>query len=1080
MLRKSPTDALNGKRQIKGVSRMTDRTFSWVEQIHPQHMDVLRPWLEAAKDWVAFDGKHSRRSLEPLSTFIEDYLLQALHLQGRSIAMSDFFSAHDLPSFTKLARANETIANKATARVHHFLNHVLKYRLDATEMSPGDWVSTDRGGESKAALKNPIPLIDAQGRRKTTRKDTDPTLGWVTQKYPHLEAWRALAAAWLATQEGDLQGKLVALSKFFDRYLASPLMPKGHEKPQVCLSRATAMPSFMKLGGTSLKGRNKGQLAKQAPIYANLIRDFLNWVLHTDDYSETDDYGRRVVSPAFVNFVEAQSTAGMGNADSSVRQALPYGLIVEARRILAEGPNFSDWRWAQSLLGAKLGTTGRPGSDWYEIDASLIDERAKADPDLVWREFKPKHGPKITQVWSPVRYVALLIKLILPLRTMQVRVLDSGEADTWRYIHPIERAVNALAATHQPHAHALVSGAGPHPAGTSESDEARWVLNPSPLAEGSERKPLAAGVFRRTTDTFRGLVHTELYINTNKTNDIGKGGAAKGYTAPWPQGADYLTDPYYWLAKLRNWQEKYNPVKRRTPWSELKGTSIIQDKDIGTLLQYTPSCFLFRTPEVKRAPHLPVKDSLIVTVWERLLEELQNRLAKQGHTHANGSAIKLVELKPDSLGILRHSTDFPLHGLRVSLITALALDGRVPFEIMQRIVGHSRLLMTLYYFKPGQAHMRRILEDAAAHLEQKKESSIVDWLQNAEHKDLERRLASNHMEAVLSALPPHAAQRNAVGWMPMHHGICLVGGNTSEGEVNDAIGGCYNGGPNIGPPSMPRYTVVSGGPKNCVRCRWFVTEPHHLPALMAQFNNYAYHFDLSRDQLAEHTRVHTQLQDKRYDAEERGELFTEQAALSRSERLMEAAAKRYSDLAEDLSACWRLIQRCMDILNSKSSDAGMTALVVATDLSGIHAAVEDVDGELLQLTQICEDVEVYPDLNPGKAVLRRSQLLDHALQREGMPTPFMRLTEQQQLMVGNAFVRRLAKNIDQDQPSIGRRAVVDHIESGRSLRDLPGFQEALQSLPSPEQRVTLPLSPRRVSANRLSFGNTQSSQGGQP
>jgi hypothetical protein len=241
---------------------------------------------------------------------------------------------------------------------------------------------------------------------------------------------------------------------------------------------------------------------------------------------------------------------------------------------------------------------------------------------------------------------------------------------------------------------------------------------------------------------------------------------------------------------------------------------------------------------------------------------------------------------------------------------------------------------------------------------------------------------------------------------------------------------------------------------------------------MAQFNNYAYHFDLARDEVAEHIRALTVLQNKRYDAEARGELFTEHAALMQAERLLEAAAKRYSDLAEDLSACWKLIQRCMDILNSGTSDTGMTALVVSTDLSGVQAAVEEVDGELLQLAQICEDVEAYPDLSPGKAVLRRSQLLDYALQREGMPTPFMRLTEQQQLQVGNAFMRRLAKSMNQDQPSIGRRAVVDHIESGRRLQDLPGFQEALQSLASPEQPVTMQFSPRKVSANLLPLGHT--------
>ncbi|MCQ4504550.1 integrase family protein, partial [Vibrio parahaemolyticus] len=42
---------------------------------------------------------------------------------------------------------------------------------------------------------------------------------------------------------------------------------------------------------------------------------------------------------------------------------------------------------------------------------------------------------KITvhQIWSPVKAMVILIKLHLTLRTYQVRMLDIGEADTWRY-----------------------------------------------------------------------------------------------------------------------------------------------------------------------------------------------------------------------------------------------------------------------------------------------------------------------------------------------------------------------------------------------------------------------------------------------------------------------------------------------------------------------------------------------------------------------------------------------------------------------------------------------------------------------
>ena len=38
----------------------------------------------------------------------------------------------------------------------------------------------------------------------------------------------------------------------------------------------------------------------------------------------------------------------------------------------------------------------------------------------------------------------------------------------------------------------------------------------------------------------------------------------------------------------------------------------------------------------------------------------------------------------------------------------------MPFPVLQKLVGHSRLLMTLYYTKPGGKHIRDVLLGAAA------------------------------------------------------------------------------------------------------------------------------------------------------------------------------------------------------------------------------------------------------------------------------------------------------------------------------------------------------------------------------
>ena len=88
---------------------------------------------------------------------------------------------------------------------------------------------------------------------------------------------------------------------------------------------------------------------------------------------------------------------------------------------------------------------------------------------------------------------------------------------------------------------------------------------------------------------------------------------------------------------------------------------------------------------------------------------------------------------------------------------------------------------------------------------------------------------------------------------------------------------------------------------------------------------------------------------------------------------------------------------------------------------------------MLQLAGVCESVEVYPDLEPGKAVFRRSQLLDAVLYREDLEPRFMLLTEQEQLLAGNAFMRHLAQKMNPENPALGQRQVIHLIDAGMNL-----------------------------------------------
>lgn len=847
---------------------------------------------------------------------------------------------------------------------------------------------------------------------KGVTRQTDATLGWVEREYPQLETWRTLAVDWLKGETRGLTPRFSAVVAFFERYIVQHGLPLD---PAVFLARNTVLPDFYRTAcPDSLQGIK----------YNNSIHAFLHFVL-LRNFSEAGDDDLPVVSPAFRNPVPRMSKSGLPKRDESVHSPLPYGYIDELRQMLAAGPHFCDWLWTQSGKGVELGQGGRGAPDWFEVTEDQVDRN---DPDCVWRirKVSPNYrGGQVLEMWSPVRWVALLVKLILPLRTFQVRMLDSGEADTWRY------------------------SAG------------EWTLNPNRLAQGSERRPLQQGVFRRSNPLSDGEESsTVLYINTNKTADIAKPGPEKGYLLPWSLGGPVHQDVFYWLEKLRNWQEKYNPVSRRTSWSELDGRHINAKSDI-QLAGYPDACFLFRLPEVKDGErHLPVRGRGLENCWFALLEVLELRLADRGETHRNGTPIRFLPPPEEQNNGL--TTLFPLHSLRVSLITALAMEGQVPFPILQKLVGHSRLLMTLYYTKPGATHIRDVLHGAAERLEERKESSIQNFLLDTTHDELLQKAICNSVPSLAAAIPQHPAARNPVGWMPMHHGLCLVGGNTSEREDNGVVGGCYNGGPNLASSSAPKYGPVPGGSRNCVRCRWFVTEPHHLPALAAHFNTLAYHFDEARNACLAREQELQGLKKQKADAEDAGHPFACQGAYRQAERVWESAMKRFSDLAEDLVACWRLIERCKAALDTTQGDG--TQLVMVGEVADVRVAFEETESELLQLSGVCESVGVYPDLEPGKAVFRRSQLIDGVLYRDDLPPVFMLLSEQEQLLAGNAFMRRLAQQINPANPVLGQREVIRLMDAGVRLSQ--HFNMDLASLLHADRPVQLfPSGPRPLTGD---------------
>lgn len=831
--------------------------------------------------------------------------------------------------------------------------------------------------------------------RGDQRRDKDLYLSWIMIEHPELEHWRNYAIEWIRGEAHGIDARLNALRIFFYRYLVLLKLPIDF--PTFFSVKTTLPDFFSSVCLNSYAGiRNN-----------NIIHDFLNYVV-LKEFSSYGVLNIQGIGTKYWNPVSKRINARTMGLSESVRTPLPYGYIEQLREMLAQGPNFCDWTWAHNALGSDIGQIGVCTASWFPVSVDNID---KDDPDCVWRIRKTTIGSRV-EMWSPVRWVALLVKLLLPLRSHQVRLLDSGEADTYRY--------------------------------TGEA----WIENSSPLVRINTSTPIAQGVFRKIGSSYdNGSQSVGLYINTNKTADLTKFDSERGYIMPWPKLPGMQQDVYYWLLKLRNWQEKYNPINELVSWNELSGKQITTKSEIQSA-SYPDSAFLFRDPESEADSDKPITNALLDTGWKILLLAFQNRLHERGEAHPNGEQIRFVFHDRKYKSAIH--TLFPLHSLRVSLITALALEGQVPFGILQKLVGHSRLIMTLYYTKPSASQYHEAILNATKILEEKKAATIQNFLLNADRTHLIDEAIANNVESVITAIPNAVSSRNAAGWAMMHHGLCLVGGIVTEDSESKGLGGCYNGGPNVGTKAYPKYLPVPGGNRNCVRCRWFVTQPEYLDALVATFNNIAYSFDEVRNKCLDLDRSIQDHRREQYKCEQEGITYHGLQDLRQDERSRESQLAVFNEIAESLAACYRLIERCKARLKVPSSKSG--EIIAVGSALDVEIMVNEVESELLQISGVCEDAEIFPDLTAGKAILRRSQILDRFLYRQSNRPFFMLLSEEEQLLLGNRLIEGLAKKHSSTNKVRAKLEVISALENDSDFNLTFGInidevaQEVMQSV----------------------------------
>ncbi len=742
----------------------------------------------------------------------------------------------------------------------------------------------------------------------------------------------------------------------------------------------------------------------------NIVR-FIDWIAD-EKLVEADDNGLKI--KLFTNPLSKKKRKD--NKSETVHSPLPYRYICDIREILCPKirGDFSDWKWAYSQ-------NGNQHAGWFEVESELLD---KEDPDCVWRKkevVKQKKGEgrqkkEVYELWSPVKAMVIFVKLHLPLRTYQVRMLDSGEADHNRYNNGV------------------------------------WSKNTEhPFALKGRKK----GVFRHFVDNATGYESTGLYINTNKTADQNKDELEHGYDIPW-QNEDVL----YWLEKLRNWQEKYNAITAPTDCTTLTPRHTRTIKTNSQLASMGSVCFLMRDASTrsKADRQKPVTDNDCVSFWYSLLEKFEQKLLSDGVTLSNGVGLEFVHKYPEKTqDAHKKKTHFPLHSLRVSLITSYVMEGKIPVPVVSKLLaGHSRLLMTLYYTKITPAVMSEKMSQASKAIDSKSKESIRSFLKDAELRQIKCKVAYNSESSIEAAL----LNRNPIGWEKRHHGLCLVGGNTVKTLENNSVGGCWNGGALLSSSKTTNsiYNSVPHGPENCVRCRWFVTDASYLPALNAHLNFMSYKAHEAANLAVKLEGDIEKMEEHKYEAESEGKPFIKYNDLQALQRRHEKQIVEADEYAKDWIATFNLIRRLIEIEQGRVESDTSNKLIAAGSESDIKVGFMETDSELLQLSLLCEDAEFYPDMlddvKKTPTIERRTQSLSRFMMRKGYMPQLLMLDQEQQLIAANSMMRQMALQANPTDKLDGYNQVANYLELGQFMHDNQLLESGINAL---EKSINTPI-----------------------
>lgn len=571
-------------------------------------------------------------------------------------------------------------------------------------------------------------------------------------------------------------------------------------------------------------------------------------------------------------------------------------------------------------------------ADWIDVDPDSVDRN---DLDCVWKI----EGAK-TKVWFPVYWIHTFALTSVPARGRQIAYNDSGEGDSWIPVY--------------------INGA------------LSWEKNIGKLSGSTKEQ----GFIKRFASE-----QTGMHFTSNKTlNDGG------GYDVPW-----IPLELVYWLVRLREWQEKYNPLEKPTLWSMCRRTDLNEKQ----LIARGANCFLFRDyGEVEPGG---------------FSGRLSSRLAAALY-YSQPSDLKLAELDGNAVSLSSFSSKYTPHSMRVSLITAYVMEFGLPIEIIMKVAGHSSIIMTLYYTKTNAEDLRFRFDEGEKIALKSKAYAAQRMIEQGRIDEIKHELVSNSDQALKSI----SNESPAGTFLFRDYGICPFAGSR-----------CVDGGDLIGKTGV-RQSVPAGylGSQNCLRCRHFISGPAFVGGLLSLSNEISLHARLQFEHYSElqekglnvKQRIE-ELEDIAYDSEKSGQSFdsSEIGKLQLERRKTcsesESAAQKLDVLMCDIQASAKLIKQCKSIINNENAaDADNSTYLIVQPGHEIQLVIE-APSYFRQLTEVCENAQIYESANADNAIAPRTQLLDKMALLNQINLHLFTLDKKQQLIVGNQLTKLILSRL---------------------------------------------------------------------